>query len=454
MPSDTLTHDNDWNIPWGDTLANLSPPACLAVSSSGFSPDLTNAFASQAHYNSQLAGVLDFPLDQPRLENRIGPDSHVAIVVDDPSRWSPLHWCLPLVLDRLASAGVERSNISISFGVGRHAAVTSEDMRRKLGDEIVSHYTCHSPPIDDLAAYEDLGTSADGVPVRVFKPVAKADLRILIGSVLPHLQAGFGGGWKLVFPGCSHCSTLGAIHQQGLEGNAARLLGSPPDENPMRQAITRAARLLPGGTISISHVIGRHSAEIFSVNAGEPDTVALKNAAEARRRFRWPGIDHGPLPDMVVVGNAPWPGDPMHSFKTLLNHRAACKPGGVLAGVFWTDPAEFGRSFPIGAARSIARSGKIGSLATRFGLPLAEKIATWRGSPKRFMMRWARELVLDRTVVVYSPEMKSLFGPRLGSVQIAGNRDEFWNCIKNNHNKTVHSAMIFPYGGLSYAESR
>ncbi|MFM7316420.1 MAG: hypothetical protein ACKO5E_05685, partial [bacterium] len=89
----------------------------------------------------------------------------------------------------------------------------------------------------------------------------------------------------------------------------------------------------------------------------------------------------------------------------------------------------------------------------RLGLPLAEKIATWRGSSKRFMMRWARELVLDRTVIVYSPEMKSLFGPRLGSVRIAGNREEFWNCMIKNHNKVIQSAIIFPYGGLSYAES-
>jgi nickel-dependent lactate racemase len=55
---------------------------------------------------------------------------------------------------------------------------------------------------------------AAGIPVRVFRPVASADLRVLIGSVLPHLQAGFGGGWKLIFPGTSHRSTLGALHRR------------------------------------------------------------------------------------------------------------------------------------------------------------------------------------------------------------------------------------------------
>ena len=73
--------------------------------------------------------------------------------------------------------------------------------------------------------------------------MAEADLRILIGSVLPHLQAGFGGGYKLIFPGTSHRTTLGALHRQGLEGksNPASLLGSHAADNPMRQAIHDAA---------------------------------------------------------------------------------------------------------------------------------------------------------------------------------------------------------------------
>ena len=90
-------------------------------------------------------------------------------------------------------------------------------------------YRCFSPPVDDISAYDDLGQTPDGIPVRVFRPVARANLRIMIGSVLPHLQAGFGGGYKLIFPGTSHRSTLGALHRQGIErqvgsGSLARRL--------------------------------------------------------------------------------------------------------------------------------------------------------------------------------------------------------------------------------------
>ena len=77
--------------------------------------------------------------------------------------------------------------------------------------------------------------------------------------------------------------------------------------------------------------------------------------------------------DIVVAGNHPWPGDPMQSFKILLHHRAACKPGGVLIGFFWTDPDEIDRSCPQSALRLIAATGEPGGWAIRSLVPLVER---------------------------------------------------------------------------------
>ena len=213
-------------------------------------------------------------------------------------------------------------------------------------------YRCFSPPVDDLSAYDDLGTTACGIPVRVFRPVARADLRVLIGSVLPHLQAGFGGGYKLIFPGTSHRATLGALHRQGLDrGRRGSLTGR------RRSRATRCARrsMRPPDcwdrAVSISHLIGGPG-QVLRVIAGHPERVQERLAAEARRRFQARAAAPA---DMVMAGNHPWPGDPMQSFKVLLHHRAACKPGGVLVGFFWTDPDEIDRSFP--TLRSAADRG-------------------------------------------------------------------------------------------------
>ena len=184
-------------IPWGSsaTLDVTLPSDWRDVET--IEPDLTGAIDD---YEEAIERALDEPLDSPRLETIVNGESKVAFVVNDPSRWTPVKEALPIVLKRLRAGGVLDDNISIVFGVGRHHAVEEAAMKKRVGDEMFQRYRCFSPPIDKKNEYVELGTTSQGVPVGVFRPVAEADVRILIGSVLPHLQAGFGGGWKLIFP--------------------------------------------------------------------------------------------------------------------------------------------------------------------------------------------------------------------------------------------------------------
>ncbi len=320
-----------------------------------------------------------------------------------------------------------------------------------VGEQIAETYRCFSPPVDDIEAYVDLGTTSQAIPVRVFEPVARADLRILIGSVLPHLQAGFGGGYKLIFPGTSHRSTLGALHRQGLTGadDAGHLLGGDAATNPMRRAIQEAAGKL-GPCLSISHLIGGPG-QVFRVLAGHPETVQDMLASEARKRFR--ARQESAAADIVVAGNHPWPGDPMQSFKVLLHHRAACKPGGVLVGLFWTDPVEIDRSFPRTAMHLIAASGASGGWIIRRAVPIVERAMSAGGSPAAFMLRWARELVVDRTVLVYSPPLHSRIGSRLGPVRLFADLSALWKVAISSLETRCQASpriRVFPQGGLTY----
>lgn len=432
-------------LPWGPSGESLPvawpvawpPPEVIRPDLSGVADD----------YPAALARALDEPLGMPRIEAQVGPGSTVAIVVDDPSRWTPVREALPVVLGRLERAGVRPADVSISVGVGRHRAVDAGSMRKRVGDAAADAHACYSPPVDDLSAYDDLGETADGVPVRVFRPVARADLRVLIGSVLPHLQAGFGGGYKLIFPGTSHRSTLGALHAKGLGANdAGTLLGSDASANPMRRAIRAAAETL-GPCASISHLIGAPG-EILAVRSGHPDAVQDALAAGARLRFRAPDA---PAADLVVAGNHPWPGDPMMSFKVLLQHRAAGRPGGVLVGFFWTDPAEVDRSFPLPLMRAIAASGALGGWAIRRGLAAADRVASSLHARSEFLIRWARELVVDRTVLIYAPPLRDRIGPRLGPIRIFADQGPLWEAAAGALKGIPRPvARAFPQGGLTY----
>lgn len=432
-------------LPWGwdDTLTLELPPAWPEPDV--VRPDLDGLIDD---YPGALERALDAPLSCGRLEDQVAPGTTVAIVVDDPSRWTPVREALPIVLRRLHDAGVRREDVTISVGVGRHHAVDDASMRGRVGDAVVDAYRCFSPPVDDLSAYAELGTTPQGVQVRVFRPVAEAKLRILIGSVLPHLQAGFGGGYKLIFPGTSHRSTLGALHRQGLTpADAGKLLGGDASENPMRRAIRSAATFL-GPCMSISHLLGAPG-QILRVSAGHPDPVQDGLSAEVRRRFRAPDA---PPADLIVAGNHPWPGDPMQSFKVLLQHRAATRPGGVLVGFFWTAPGEIDRSVPMPSLQAIAASGAVGAWTIRRGLAAASRVVSALGRPSAFLLGWARELVVDRTVLVYAPPLRERLGPRLGPIRLFADQGELWRAAEDAlRGVAAPRVRVFPQGGLTYA---
>jgi hypothetical protein len=148
----------------------------------------------------------------------------------------------------------------------------------------------------------------------------------------------------------------------------------------------------------------------------------------------------------------------MQSFKVLLHHRAACRTGSVLVGLFWTDPAEIDRSFSITTLRAIATTGALGGWVIRGLLPVAEWAAAAAGSPAAFMLRWASELVVDRTVLVYAPPLYQRAGPRLGPVHLFGDQAALWRAAAaalGHHPCTLSMGTprvrVFPHGGLTYA---
>jgi hypothetical protein len=64
------------------------------------------------------------------------------------------------------------------------------------------------------------------------------------------------------------------------------------------------------------------------------------------------------------------------------------------------------------------------------------------------MIRWARELVVDRDVLVYAPALHARIGPRLGPIQVFADQDALWRAAGS---RGVSSVRVFPRGGLTYA---
>ena len=69
------------------------------------------------------------------------------------------------------------------------------------------------------------------------------------------------------------------------------------------------------------------------------------------------------------------------------------------------------------------------------------------------MLRWARELVVDRTVLVFAPPLQARLGPRLGPVHLFADQPALWQAALEalpRDRRATPQVRIFPRGGLSY----
>ncbi|NIS69845.1 MAG: nickel-dependent lactate racemase [Proteobacteria bacterium] len=189
----------------------------------------------------QLAkGSLENPIGSKRIQDLANPTSSVAIMVDDDTRPTPVREVLPVVLKVLEDAKVPRENIDIIIAVGTHPPMPGEKLERRLGTHILKNYrvTNHDSWAPDLVRVGQVGD----IEIRINPIVARADLRIGIGSNLPHPFAGFGGGPKIAMPGICGYDTIREHHTSTLMEQGSylgRVAG-----NPFYEFIRRASEML------------------------------------------------------------------------------------------------------------------------------------------------------------------------------------------------------------------
>lgn len=134
----------------------------------------------------------------------------VAIVFDDISRATPTKTLAEIVLEELHAAGIERSQIRFVCALGCHGAHGREEFVQKLGRDIVENYDVFNHNCYDNL--EKVGTASKGYDVWINREVMSCDLKIGIGSILPHVFNTFGGGGKIICPGVAGIDTIQQTH--------------------------------------------------------------------------------------------------------------------------------------------------------------------------------------------------------------------------------------------------
>ncbi len=174
---------------------------------------------------------------------------------------------LPALIQGLLAAGLEADAITVLVATGLHRPNEGAELEELVGSRwVMDHVRVENHFARDDAAHVDLGTTSGGVPVKLDRRLAQADLKIATGLVEPHFMAGYSGGRKVIAPGVAHKDTITTFH-------SARFMEHPNaancvlDGNPLHQAQLEIVEML-GGALALNTVIDEERRLSF-VNFGE-----------------------------------------------------------------------------------------------------------------------------------------------------------------------------------------
>jgi len=432
------------SLPWGKQTLKVSLPANWTVEQVA-APSLKPA---EADWPDRIAMALGqpgtgLPLEKLLVARRSG---RIVLVLEDMTRHSPLGQILPIILREIRHAKIEDEQVEVVFATGMHPPMTARQAGEKLGPEC-RHLRWRCNPCRDGEAHVSVG-QVGKLDVRIDRGVAGADLRIIISSVSPHLQAGFGGGFKMLLPGCASLETVRGLHRLGVARTPVQLVGTEAARNPMRLALDAA-----GGLIDEAH--GKSFALQYLLDADDlPTAVAAGEVMPTQQMLtKQCSVSCGVLVDSsadVLITNAhPRDFDLWQSFKSVANTQWAARRRGViicftrcLQGLNGVNPPRW----PISARwtrRLVSWLGPeaLGQLAMRLIPRLSGDAA--------FFVRLATHTLHRNPVLIVSPHLKET-AAQFPGLDIFADADEAIAAAVAMLGPQPQRVIVFPSGGITF----
>lgn len=223
--------------------------------------------ASVTHESQHLTVLeaMKNPIGSQRLSLMAKDKKHAVIIISDHTRPVPSRFIIPHMLEELCSLNKE-IQITLLVATGCHRGTTVQELREKLGDEVVDNekivvHDCDESPLVNL------GILPSGAELIINSLAVEADLLIAEGFIEPHFFAGFSGGRKSVLPGiCSRKTVLGN-HCSAFISSPYAKMGSL-EKNPINIDMEKAARMAK--LAYIVNVVIDDKKNVIAAFAGDP----------------------------------------------------------------------------------------------------------------------------------------------------------------------------------------
>lgn len=263
------------------------------------------------------------------IENSIGSidfytliqhKENVVIISDDNSRPTPSNLLIPPLLDILNASGIPDDHIKVIVGRGLHPSLSQSELKEKFGQEVMTRVNIidHNPDVN-LSYIAD---TSFGTKVHINSHVVNADLKIGLGSIIPHELAGYTGGSGIIIPGVAGRETINQNHclVGTFEAEFGKLIG-----NTIREDMEEAAKLL--GLDFIFNTILNSKNEIIKIIAGDPIKAHHQGITLSKEVF---GVKIPKLADVVIANSFPRGATFGKAMKALFASNLALKEDGVI----------------------------------------------------------------------------------------------------------------------------
>jgi len=212
--------------------------------------------------------------------------SEVVILFDDMSRPTRVAEIVPYLLEELGAAGVKDDSIRFIAALGAHGALTRVDFAKKLGEAVLGRF-----PVYNHNPYENctfVGNTSRGTRLEINSEFMACDLKIGIGSILPHPLTGFNGGGKIILPGVASMDSIAYNHgtlpaEAMARGEDIGTWIGKFEENELRLDTAEAAQMA-GLAIKIDAVINGRG-ETTALFVGDPTSAHIEGVKLAQEVY-------------------------------------------------------------------------------------------------------------------------------------------------------------------------
>ena len=313
--------------------------------------EMNLAAAEEREAGEEIAAALQRRPGHMALQDVVGPDGTVVIIVNDGTRKVYTEQMLDALMAELHRLGVGDEQVTVLIATGSHRPATDREIKEICGPVWSKALNIRQHDCRDAKNLTYIGTTKYGNDVYVNALAAAADTVILTGGISFHDMAGFSGGRKAVLPGIAGYDTIMRNHSLALNdtetgGRNLRCDAGILDGNAMHEDMMEGASFLRPAYL-VNTVLNADGS-VAAVVAGRWDEEWKKGCAYLMERDSVPIAE--PV-DVVIASAGGYPKDVnfYQATKAHMNAVFAVKPGGIMILVMECpdigEPPDFAEAF-------------------------------------------------------------------------------------------------------------